>query len=168
MAALDKKPRATAREGDEPSPRRNVRLVPIPLTPPSRGVVPRMGRIVLIDTTDGVGIAFSGEDSVLYARSVQPIDERDIGAEVFCLFNEGKPEQPIIVGKIQPIQRRATRQVLIEDESIVLDGRSRVEIRCGEASLVLTRDGKAVLKGLRVVTDAKGVNRIRGGSVQIN
>jgi hypothetical protein len=123
---------------------------------------------VLVHSEHGVGVAFEESAPIVYARSVQPIDERDIGAEVFCLFDGGDQDRPVIIGKLQPTQQPAIRHVLIEGESVVLDGRSRVEIRCGEASLILTRDGKAILKGSRVATDAKGVNRIRGGSVQIN
>jgi hypothetical protein len=41
-------------------------------------------------------------------------------------------------------------------------------LRCGEGSITLTRDGKIVLRGKHIVTHASGVNRIRGGSVELN
>jgi hypothetical protein len=41
-------------------------------------------------------------------------------------------------------------------------------LRCGEASISLSRDGKVVIRGRHIVSHASGVNRIRGGSVELN
>jgi len=41
-------------------------------------------------------------------------------------------------------------------------------LRCGQASIVLRRNGRVVIRGTYVETRAKGVNRIKGGSVLIN
>jgi len=51
---------------------------------------------------------------------------------------------------------------------VVLEGSEEVVLRCGEASVTLHRDGKLVLRGAYIETTAKGLNRIRGGSVKIN
>ena len=41
-------------------------------------------------------------------------------------------------------------------------------LRCGQASLTLTRAGKILLSGTYVLSHSSGVNRVKGGSVQIN
>jgi len=43
-----------------------------------------------------------------------------------------------------------------------------VVLRCGKASLTLRRDGKVLLRGVDVVSQADQVHKIRGGKVQIN
>jgi hypothetical protein len=41
-------------------------------------------------------------------------------------------------------------------------------LRCGDASITLTRAGKIILRGTYLLSRSSGVNRIKGGSVQIN
>jgi hypothetical protein len=41
-------------------------------------------------------------------------------------------------------------------------------LHCGKASITLTRAGKVIIRGEYVLARSSGVNRIVGGSVQIN
>ena len=45
---------------------------------------------------------------------------------------------------------------------------SEIVLRCGEASITLTRAGKVLIRGTYLLSRSSGVNRIKGGSVQIN
>ncbi len=56
----------------------------------------------------------------------------------------------------------------VDGQRLELTAEREITLRCGEASLTLTRAGKVVLSGTAVLTRAQGVNRIVGGSVQIN
>ncbi len=51
---------------------------------------------------------------------------------------------------------------------VELTAERELTLRCGEAALTLSRTGKVVLTGTAVLSRATGVNRIVGGSVQIN
>ena len=51
---------------------------------------------------------------------------------------------------------------------MVLEGKREIVLKCGEASITLRSDGRMMLRGAYVETYAKGVNRIKGGSVKIN
>jgi hypothetical protein len=51
---------------------------------------------------------------------------------------------------------------------LVLEARSNLTIRCGDGSITLRDDGKILIKGRDLVSDADRVNRVRGGSVAIN
>jgi hypothetical protein len=51
---------------------------------------------------------------------------------------------------------------------VVLEAERSLTLRCGEASLTLRADGRVLLRGEDVVSHAKRVNRIRGGSVAVN
>ncbi len=116
------------------------------------------------------------------ARSVVEITEKDVGREVVLLFEQGCPDKPIIMGVIQP-QTRSTGGVLldqilekadelpsvtVDEERIELSANREVVLRCGKASITLTRAGKVLIRGEYVLTRATGVNRVKGGSVQIN
>jgi len=73
----------------------------------------------------------------------------------------------VIVGLLDPTPRKPT-EALVDGKRVVLDGQDEVVLRCGESSITLRRNGRVVIRGTYVETRAQGVNRIRGGSVQIN
>jgi len=41
-------------------------------------------------------------------------------------------------------------------------------LRCGKASITLTREGKVLIHGSYISSRSTGVNRVKGGSVQLN
>lgn len=51
---------------------------------------------------------------------------------------------------------------------LVLSAERQITIRCGESSITLTAAGKIILRGKYIVSRSSGVQRIKGGSVQIN
>jgi hypothetical protein len=53
-------------------------------------------------------------------------------------------------------------------ERLELVAEQEIVLRCGEASITLTKAGKIVLRGAYVLSRSSGVNKIKGGSVQIN
>lgn len=55
----------------------------------------------------------------------------------------------------------------LPDEVLLEAGRS-LTIRCGDGSITMREDGRILVKGKDLVSDADRVNRIRGGSVAIN
>lgn len=51
---------------------------------------------------------------------------------------------------------------------VVLDADEEITVRCGEGSITIRKSGKILVKGVEIVSHARGANRIRGGSVQLN
>lgn len=51
---------------------------------------------------------------------------------------------------------------------LVLTAEEDVTIRCGASSITLTAAGKIIIRGKYIVSRSSGVQRIKGGSVQIN
>jgi hypothetical protein len=41
-------------------------------------------------------------------------------------------------------------------------------LQCGKASITLTRAGKVLINGAYVSSRSSGVNRLKGGSIQLN
>ena len=51
---------------------------------------------------------------------------------------------------------------------LVLEAKHSLTLRVGDGSITIREDGKILIKGRDLVSHAKRLNRIRGGSVQIN
>lgn len=82
------------------------------------------------------------------------------------VFEAGDPARPLIVGFVQA--PGTGQDARVDGKRVILTGEEEIELRCGEASIVLKKNGKLVIHGAYVETRAKGTNRIKGGSVQIN
>lgn len=88
---------------------------------------------------------------------------------VALVFERGDPTLPLITGLVQsPSPSSTSSEARIDGKRVVITGEEEVELRCGEASITLNKSGKLVIRGAYVETRAKGTNRIKGGSVQIN
>ena len=137
---------------------------------------------VIIGILVGIGddglplVAFPGnpEAIALHARSCAPISSEDVGREVALLFEGGDRTKPLVVGCIQrPRQSKAKNtpaniQVDVDNKRCVLSAEREIVLRCGKASITLTHAGKIILRGTYLLSRSSGVNRIKGGSVQIN
>lgn len=53
-------------------------------------------------------------------------------------------------------------------DRLVFQADREIILRCGEASLTLTREGKVLVKGAYISTHATGTQRIKGAVIQIN
>lgn len=87
-----------------------------------------------------------------------------IGDTVALSFVDGDPERPVVVGRLcvpRVLRTEGTDGLLIQHEK-------RITLRCGNSSLILTSAGKLLLRGDYVSSHSSGLNRIKGGSVQIN
>jgi uncharacterized protein DUF6484 len=121
-------------------------------------------------------VAFPGNplETAIPARSTTQLGVDDLGQEIALLFEGGDPQQPLIIGKIQ----HAAAEKLFQDdehttaeldgEHIVLAAKQNITLKCGKASITLTKAGKIMLRGTYLLSRSSGVNRIKGGSVQIN
>ena len=66
----------------------------------------------------------------------------------------------------------AARQNLLplslDGETCLIEAKEELVLRCGEASITLSKNGKIAIRGKYILNRATGVNRILGGSVQVN
>jgi uncharacterized protein DUF6484 len=110
----------------------------------------------------------------LPARTTVDLHGPHIGRAAVLMFEEGDPCRPIIVGCIRhPGDRSLPRlpgqvEVDADGERLVVSANQGLVLRCGKASITLSPEGKVVIRGTQVVSHASGLNRIKGGSVQVN
>jgi hypothetical protein len=65
-------------------------------------------------------------------------------------------------------KRRQPVELRLDKQKFVFTAEQEIVLRCGKASITLTRAGKVLIRGAYILNRSSGVNRIKGGSVQIN
>ncbi len=95
-------------------------------------------------------------------------DELCEGDTVTVGFLGGDPARPVVLGKLRAPRLRPAQGPAAPAEELLLEADRQLTLRCGKASLILTRSGKVLLRGAYVSSHSSGVNRIKGGSVQVN
>jgi len=145
---------------------------------PARAETPPPGVIIGIlkgINADGfplVAYPARGVSQSVMAKHVCPISPEDVGKEAVLGFEGGDLRRPIIFGLVQgPIPAAPLTplpQVSVDGERIEFTAKEEIVLRCGKASITLTRAGKVLIRGAYVSSRSSGVNRIKGGSVQIN
>ena len=95
------------------------------------------------------------------------------GGTVAVLTEPGEMARPVIIGvvaeRLNPVTEATEEtEARIDGRRIVLTGQEEVVLRCGKASITLTKAGKVLVRGAYLLSRSSGVNRIKGGSVQIN
>jgi hypothetical protein len=136
------------------------------------GVV--IGILIGLNQSSSPLVAFPGnpKQTGIAARSTVPLSAEDTGREVALLFEGGDPGRPLIIGRIQhpgDTSRNAPAVTAkLDDERIVLAAKKEIILQCGKASITLTKSGKVLIRGSYLLNRSSGVNRIKGGSIQIN
>lgn len=117
-----------------------------------------------------VGIAADGRAQVLIpslgetplvALSLVPVPAEALGRLAAVTMMD---DAPLILGLIQP----PVPEVEADGETLVLEARREVTLRCGKASIHLTADGRVTIRGTQVLSRSDGPNRVQGASVQLN
>lgn len=147
-------------------------------TPPALASM-RTGILVRIDPSRQVWVQLEATEAgaayCLLSTATLPLGPNDLGSSV--VLWEAPDTLGIVMGRETPASNalasaepaRATElEALIDGQRVVLEAAEEIVLRCGDASIILKRNGRIVLKGAYVETCARGTNRIKGGSVKIN
>lgn len=105
------------------------------------------------------------------AQTMLPLDATQLGREVAIGFVDGNPTQPIVLGLIiQPSRPTisAVPELKIDGERVIIQAESELELRCGEAAILLTSDGNIQIRGTYITSHASATQRILGGAVSVN
>jgi hypothetical protein len=111
--------------------------------------------------------------AALRARTTIDLHGAHVGRKVVLMFEEGDPRRPIVLGCLRQEGANAVIESGLVDvdadgERLTVTAKERLVLRCGRASITLTKAGKLILQGAYVSSQSSGVLRIKGGSVQIN
>jgi hypothetical protein len=113
---------------------------------------------------------------LIAAETTVPLRREHIGSTVVVLLEAGDSRRPIVVGVLQvqcsvaPVKANPPQLVSVcaDDDRIELSADREIVLRCGDASITLTRSGKILIKGKYILSRSTGYNKIKGAAVDIN
>ncbi len=148
-------------------------LAPLIEIPPNGATVARMHGFDLLDQPL-VGNLPQCPGQLLVARSTVPLRRSMAGMEVVVLFEGGDAQRPIIIGTLQERivddTARPVPGVAVDADSQrhVVSAEREIVLRCGDASITLTRAGKIIIQGTYILSRSTGYNKIKGAAIDIN
>jgi hypothetical protein len=118
----------------------------------------------------------------LLAMTTIKLNSLDAGKQVVLSFDQGNPLRPVIMGLLQntqtPVEELAIDvskeldskqlQAKLDGDQVTLSAEKEIVLQCGKSSITLTKTGKIIIRGEYLLSRSTGVNKIKGGSVQIN
>jgi hypothetical protein len=96
-------------------------------------------------------------DVVLYA-----MDEMAMRGYVLGVIQKYLPQATEATDKL--ISANADQKV----REIKINAEEKIELRCGNSALMMSKDGKIVIRGTNVTSRASATQKIKGATVQIN
>ena len=146
-----------------------------PLQGPVHGVI--VGTLLaLTDNGHTALVSFPGQPgyAALAARSTVDLHGPHMGQSVVLMFENGDVCKPIVMGVVRGQtgwtleDKPATVDVDVDGARMVVSASEQLVLRCGRASITLTKAGKVLIDGHYVLSQSSGVNRVKGGSVLLN
>jgi len=146
----------------------------------------RVGRIAEINNNGQVLVDFPGNvQGPIEARlTSSAIDKlrltKPLGKAVLLAFENSDSTLPVIIDTLYSLLDDVTEEtrvsvevaktddVAVDGKRITFDATEEIVLKCGNASITLTKAGKVIIRGAYLSSNSSGVNRIKGGSVQIN
>jgi len=121
-------------------------------------------------------VAFAGQNgsAAVAARTTVDLHSAHIGAQVALMFEGADATRPVVLGVLrdggrQPLDSRPGKvDVDADGERLVVNAKQQIVLRCGKAKITLTRAGKVLIEGTYISSRSSGVNRVKGGSIQLN
>jgi len=151
-----------------------------------------IGTLIAVDAQGHLLVDFPGSpvDEPVVAITTLALSQQHLGRQVALLFTNGDLRQPVVMGMIHsPLQAmldnfdqaagQSDEGVAIESDlnvddveingkRVVFEAQEEIVFKCGESSITLTKSGKVLIRGKYLLNRSSGVNRIMGGSVQVN
>jgi hypothetical protein len=121
-------------------------------------------------------VLYPGQPSTaaVAARSIVDLHRGHIGRQVLLMLDDSAGGAPIVVGLLREDDASSRSEaalpvaIEVDGDRVLVSGERQIVLRCGKASITLTREGKILIFGTYLSCHSSGVNRIKGGSVEIN
>jgi Domain of unknown function (DUF6484) len=110
---------------------------------------------------------------ILPSRTTIALSQAQIGSSVVVVLDQGDSLRPIVIGVIHEARQAGKADVpevaiQADSERFVVTAEREIVLRCGDASITLTRAGKVLIQGNYVLSRSTGYNKVKGAVVDIN
>lgn len=122
-------------------------------------------------------VLYSGQpgSAAISARTTLDLHGPHIGRKVVLMFEGGDTAKPIVMGLLRDndegwpkAEKPGEVQIDADGQRLIVSAKEQVVLQCGKASITLTKAGKVLIQGTYVLSRSSGVNRVKGGSIQLN
>lgn len=135
-----------------------------------------VGELVAIEDCRTPLVLYPGQPgtAAIAARSVVDLHGDHIGRRVLLMFESTGDGGPIVTGVLREDPDSGGRdrpdsfEVHTDGNRLIVSAKDQLVLRCGLASITLTKEGKVLIQGTYLSSHSSGVHRIKGGAVQIN
>jgi hypothetical protein len=90
------------------------------------------------------------------------------------LFENADATRPIVLGVLRALDpnhlpaQPGNVEVDVDGRRMLVSAKEQLVLRCGRATITLTKAGKVLIEGTYISSRSSGVQRIKGGSIQLN
>lgn len=77
-------------------------------------------------------------------------------------------QQTLIKHSASDEQKEMADGKTVMPEELIFTAKQKITLSCGKSLITLYPNGKIVIKGEYIVSDAEGVNRLSGGRIEVN
>jgi hypothetical protein len=136
-----------------------------------------IGELIAI-TNEGCSplVVYPGQpgSAALAARTLVDLPGSQIGRKVLLMFEGSNPTKPILIGVLREdensplVAKQGVVEVDADGQRLMITAKEQLVLRCGKASVTLTKAGKILIHGTYVSMSSSGVVRVKGGSIQLN
>jgi hypothetical protein len=127
-----------------------------------------VARFAGFDADGHFRVELSGPDEPMNALSTIKLADADVGEQVVVAYEQSGIGRLIIIGRLHERSLPSLPGMKVDGERVVIRAEREIELRCGDASIVLTQAGKVLIRGNFVLTRSRGANKIKGAFVDIN
>ena len=104
----------------------------------------------------------------------------EIDKPVLLAFDRNDLKSPIIIGFLNDtyhtqINKEKSnlsswqgKDIFVDGDKLIINAQEEIVLKCGKSSIILGKDGKIVLKGVKIASRASDTNKIKGSTVNIN
>jgi hypothetical protein len=128
-----------------------------------------LGRILELQAHGRLLVSVEGTTDTMTCSQLETADtpvRLVVGDRVLVCLPEGGEAGAVVLGRVGPSSDIAQRKDL--PDQLLLEAKKGLVLRVGEGSITIRADGKILIKGKDLVSHAKRMNRIKGGSVSLN
>ena len=147
----------------------------------------RVGEIIDIDKEGNAFVDFAGNlEGPVQAYFTHSLKtqmgkpDQLIGQKVLLIYDKDELDFPVIVDTLHSkidmqhksesldVDTNDVDEITVDGKRVIFTAEEEIMLKCGKSSIQLTKAGKVIIRGAYLLNRSSGVNRIKGGSVQIN